>query len=220
MKIIAINGSPRKGKNTASMCESFLSGAASVSTQIETELINLSDLHFSGCISCFGCKLKKSGSYGKCIVRDNLSPVLEQVSTADGIAFASPIYLDDVTGMMRCFFERLLFPFTSYEMGHKKIAPKRMPTAMIYTMNVTKEDMMRRGYDVSLSYIESKIAAILSKPELIYSFNTYQFDDYSKYKVEIFSQEEKAEHRRLLLPLERRNAFDAGRRMAEQALGQ
>lgn len=217
MKIIAVNGSPRKGKNTAVMCESFLAGAASVGPEVETELINLSDLNFKGCISCFGCKRKDGGTYGKCIVRDDLYPVLEKISMADAIAFGSPVYFGDVTGMMRCFFERLLFPFSSYEKDYRKIAPKRMPIAMIYTMNVTEDDMKLSGYDIQFSFIESKIAAIFSKPETLYAFNTYQFSDYSKYVSEGFSEEEKAEHKRVQFPIDCQNAFDAGKRMAELA---
>ena len=58
MKIIAINGSPRKKANTATMCNKFLEGAKSVSSDVETEIINLFDLNYKGCISCFGCKRK------------------------------------------------------------------------------------------------------------------------------------------------------------------
>ena len=54
MKIMAFNGSPRKKKwNTVTLLKSALEGAASVGA--ETELVQLYDLDFSGCISCFSC---------------------------------------------------------------------------------------------------------------------------------------------------------------------
>ena len=58
MKIIAINGSPRKNFNTAKIIASVCEGAKSKGA--ETEIINLYDLDkYTGCISCFGCKLGK-----------------------------------------------------------------------------------------------------------------------------------------------------------------
>ena len=54
MKAIAINGSPRKDWNTATLLKKSLEGAASVGA--ETELINLYFLSFKGCYSCFACK--------------------------------------------------------------------------------------------------------------------------------------------------------------------
>lgn len=216
MKIVAVNGSPRKKNNTASMCESFLAGAASVGPQVETEMIHLSDLNFKGCISCFGCKLKEGGTYGKCVLKDDLHPILEKVSMADGVVFGSPIYFGDITGQLRCFFERLLFPYFTYEEGYKKIAPKKMPTAMIYTMNVTQEFMKKFRYDSQLYRMENTIGDVFSKPELLYAFNTFQFNDYEKYKVDVFSADEKAEYRRIHFPMDGQNAFETGKRMALQ----
>ena len=55
MKVMAFNGSPRKEKwNTATLLNSALQGAQS--TGAEIELVQLYDLKFSGCISCFSCK--------------------------------------------------------------------------------------------------------------------------------------------------------------------
>ena len=95
MKVYAINGSPRKNWNTAMMLEHALAGAASQGA--ETELINLYDLNFKGCISCFACKLKGGKSYGKCTVKDGLTPVLEKLAQADAFILGSTISgrLDD-----------------------------------------------------------------------------------------------------------------------------
>ena len=76
--------------------------------------------------------------------------------------------------------------------------------------------MKKFGYDVRLSNMESIIASIFRKPEIIYAFNTYQFSDYNKYKMEIFSEKEKAEHKRIQFPIDCQNAFEAGKRMVTQ----
>ncbi|MBR7046820.1 MAG: flavodoxin family protein [Campylobacter sp.] len=53
-KVIIINASPRKNFNTAEVLKSSEKGAQSVGAQ--TEFINLGDVDFKGCISCFVCK--------------------------------------------------------------------------------------------------------------------------------------------------------------------
>jgi multimeric flavodoxin WrbA len=64
MKVLALNGSPRKNWNTSIVLNHALEGAAFKGA--ETELINLYDYNYQGCISCFACKLKGGKSYGKC----------------------------------------------------------------------------------------------------------------------------------------------------------
>lgn len=62
MKIMAINGSPRKNWNTAKILQSAMKGAEAAGA--ETELVNLYDLSFCGCKSCFACKIKNSKTGG------------------------------------------------------------------------------------------------------------------------------------------------------------
>ena len=54
MKILAVNGSPRKNWNTATLLGKALEGATSQGA--ETEFDHLYDLNFKGCQSCFSCK--------------------------------------------------------------------------------------------------------------------------------------------------------------------
>lgn len=99
MNIVIINGSPRKDGNTALMCQAFADGAISQRHDATVETVNLYEAEFKGCRSCFACKLKDAPSYGKCAVKDNLSPILEKALKADILVLASPIYLMDVSGV-------------------------------------------------------------------------------------------------------------------------
>lgn len=212
MKVYAINGSPRKNKNTATLLQKALDGVkeSAKDKEIETEIINLYDLNYTGCKSCFACKRLGGASYGKCAIKDDIYEVLEKLSQADGIIFGSPIYLSNITGQLQSFLERLLFPYLVYDENYSTIAPKKMPTAFIYTMNVQEELMDKIGYPSTFNKIESSLERILTKPLVMYSNNTYQFDDYSKYKSNAFSEEEKAEHRRTQFPLDCQKAFELG----------
>ena len=212
MKVYAINGSPRKNKNTAILLQKALDGVieSAKDKEIETEIINLYDLNYTGCKSCFACKRLESKNYGKCAVKDDLQEVLEKVSQADGIIFGSPIYFSTITGQLQSFLERLLFPYLVYDKNYSSIAPKKMPTALIYTMNAPEEVMNQIGYLKTFNNIESSIEHIFTKPLVMYSNNTYQFDDYSKYKYNAFSEEAKAEHRKIQFPLDCQKAFELG----------
>jgi multimeric flavodoxin WrbA len=116
VKVLAINGSPRKRWNTATLLNNVLEGAASQGA--ETELIHLYDLDYKGCRSCFSCKLIGGKSYGRCATKDDLTPVLEKIQLVDALILGSPIYFGEVTGAMRSFLERLLFPNTVYDENH------------------------------------------------------------------------------------------------------
>ena len=73
-KIYGINGSPRrKNWNTYSLLESALKGAESVGA--ETELINLYDYTYKGCISCLACKRKNNQTNGMCAYKDDFTHI-------------------------------------------------------------------------------------------------------------------------------------------------
>jgi multimeric flavodoxin WrbA len=139
MKVIAINGSPRKKWNTATLLEKALEGSASQGA--ETELIHLYDLDYKGCTSCFACKLKGGKSYGKCAMNDGLTPVLARLADADAFLLGSPIYFGTVTGEMRSLMERLLFQYLIYTRPPGSLFGRKIPTVFIYTMNVSEEIM-------------------------------------------------------------------------------
>ena len=139
MKAIAINGSPRKGWNTATLLRKALVGAKK--NGVETEFVHLYGLAYKGCISCFACKKIGGKSYGRCAVRDELTPVLARAAEADILILGSPVYFHTETGEMRSFMERLLFPYLTYTPGYASIFPGKVLTGLVYTMNVTENAM-------------------------------------------------------------------------------
>lgn len=215
MKIYAINGSPRKDKNTASLLTKALEGvkASSPNEEIETEIIDLYDLNYSGCKSCFACKRLGGKSYGKCAIKDDLYDVFEKLADADGIIFGSPIYFGTISAQMHGFLERLIFQYLTYDKNYTMIAPKKMPTAFIYTMNAPKEYAESTDSLSKINTFELTLELAFKKPALMYSFNTYQFDDYSKYETSGFSEEAKRIQRETQFPLDLEEAFNLGKNL-------
>lgn len=212
MKVIAINGSPRKNKNTATLLTKALEGAATRGAQ--TELIHLYDQNYKGCISCFACKLKNSKSYGKCALKDDLAPILEKISNADAIIFGSPIYLHSITGAMRSFLERLLFQYLAYDINHSSMFTRKIPAGFIYTMNVTS-DQFKAGYENELKSLEVYIEKTFGSFESLIVNDTYQFDDYSKYVAPLFDETKKKLVKETQFPKDCKSAFDMGIRFVD-----
>ena len=212
MKLMAINGSPRKKWNTATLLAKALEGAASQGA--ETELVHLYDSTFKGCISCFACKTKDGRSYGRCAVRDELAPLYARIEKADGLILGSPIYLGDVTGQMRSFLERLVFPYLVYSNDPQTLFPRRIPVAFIYAMGAPEEMARQMGYDRLFSRNEMIMQRIFGPTQSLMSYDTLQFDDYSKVVAPRFDATAKAERRRTVFPEDCRKAFDMGVRLA------
>ena len=193
MKVIAFNGSPRKTWNTATLLNKALEGAASQGA--ETELIHLYDLNYTGCSSCFACKLKGGKSYGKCAVNDELTSILVHLEEADAIILGSPNYIGTPTAMMKAFLERLIYPYVVYDSNMSSLCKKSIPTGFIYTMSSTNAWMKEMGYDQTVKFIEKVMKLIFGSAETLMVNDTYQFDDYSKYVATRFDPAAKAETR-------------------------
>jgi multimeric flavodoxin WrbA len=212
MHVIAFNGSPRKKWNTATLLEKALEGAASQGA--ETELVHLYDLQYTGCKSCFACKTKGGKSYGRCASRDDLTPVLAQVERADAIILGSPIYYGTVSGEMKSFIERLVFPYWTYTDPPQSLFPKRIPAGMIYTMNVTEEQMSDYNYGTHFAVNERVLRIVFGSSESLFSCDTYQFDDYSAVVATRFDPKKKAERRAHVFSRDCEKAFAIGVRFA------
>ena len=214
MKVIAINGGPRKSWNTATLLNKALEGAASLGA--ETEIVHLYDLNYKGCTSCFACKLKGGKSYGKCAIQDDLAPVLKKVEDADAIVFGSPIYFGSITGEMRSLLERLMFQYLVYDKERTILLNKKIQTGFIYTMNVN-QNQFEAMYEQKLKENENLLKRFFGASESLFSTNTYQFDDYSKYVATLFNEEEKAKRKIEEFPKDCAKAFDMGARLVKQA---
>jgi len=214
MKVIAFNGSPRKKWNTATLLNKALEGATSQGA--DTELIHLYDLNFRGCLSCFACKTKGGKSYGKCAARDDLTPILKKVEETDAIILGSPIYFGTVSGEMRSFMERLVFPFWTYTDPPRSLFPKRINVGVIYTMNATPEWLQKLGVERHLRFNENVLKMTFGNLESVYCFDTYQFEDYSKVVADRFDGTKKAKRREEVFPKDCQKAFEMGIRLTQK----
>lgn len=116
MKVLLINGSPRKEGNTFTA----LSEVAKTLTEngVETEIIQLGNRPIRGCIACYKCRESEEGN---CIFLDEpYNQIRTKLATADGLIIGSPVYFAGPNGSLCALLDRLFF--TSRELMEYKPA--------------------------------------------------------------------------------------------------
>lgn len=105
MKVLAVNGSPRKDGNTAVLIEAVL--AALEKEGIETESVQLGGKKIHGCRACMKCFENKDQH---CSMDDDvLNGILDKMIEADGIIIGSPTYFANVSSEVKALIDRAGF---------------------------------------------------------------------------------------------------------------
>ncbi len=102
LKVVALNGSARKGGNTAILLRYVMKELEKEG--IETELIELSGQKIHGCLSCRKCSVKKNH---RCSQTDDIgNACIAKMEAADGILLGSPTYVADVSPEIKALIDR------------------------------------------------------------------------------------------------------------------
>ena len=104
MKITVFNGSPRgENGNTHVMTAEFLNGAKEAGAEVEN--IFLVKKEIKHCLGCFQCW---TATPGQCVIKDDMPELILKFISSDIVVFATPLYVDNVTGIMKDFMDRLV----------------------------------------------------------------------------------------------------------------
>ncbi len=104
MKVLVIMGSPQKG-NTYRACEEFKENVQK-ECAADFEYIWLKDIDMRPCRGCYVCF---QNGEGKCPHQDDINSIVRKMDEADGVVFASPVYSNNVSGLMKSFIDRLSY---------------------------------------------------------------------------------------------------------------
>ena len=97
------------------------------------------------------------------------------------------------------------------------IRDKVIPTGLIYTMNCPSDMMEQWNYPAILSDTAATMEQIMGHNELLYICNTYQFNDYSRYEMNLFKEEDKRKYRDEHFEEDLKKAYQLGVRLGEKA---
>jgi len=211
-KIVAINASPRVSWNTGTLVREAAKGAQAAGAEVEIfDLYKLDK--FTGCVSCFGCKLPQH--QGTCICKDGLTPVLEAIRGADGLIIGTPNYLGDVSSAFRTLYERLVFPSVTYKIERQSYTERLIPVLFIMTSGCPEALYAQVGYDKMLEKYQKSLNGAVGSTKIMICSDTLQVDDYSKYEWTMFDPEAKKERHEKVFPDDMKKAFALGTEMTE-----
>lgn len=101
MKVVAFNGSPRRGGNTEQMIEKVFDVLQAEG--IECERVDIAREPLRGCTACYGCVKNKE----RCVLPDQFNDWFEKAKAADAILIGSPTYFANVSAETKAFLDRL-----------------------------------------------------------------------------------------------------------------
>lgn len=106
MKVLLINGSPRKEGNTFTALSEIAKQLAK--QEIDSEIVWIGNKPVRGCIACGKCK--ENGD-NRCVFGDQdlCNEVIAKMGESDALVLGSPVYYGQPTGQLLCLQQRLLY---------------------------------------------------------------------------------------------------------------
>jgi len=137
MKILAIDGSPRKDGNTEKLVRQVLDGASAAGAS--TRFIKLADLQIAYCKGCGSCR-----ATGECVMKDDMDQLMDAIQDNSAIIVGSPIYAWQVSGTTKVFMDRLCRLLTP-EYKSRLNGPKKIGFA--YTQGNPDPNLFKTYFD-------------------------------------------------------------------------
>ena len=129
MKVIALQGSPRKKGNTARVLEWIEEELISSNHEIEIIYLNSKNIH--GCLACGKCK-DLPDEIG-CVQKDDAIEILEKMVKANLVIFASPLYFWGVTAQLKAIIDRTYSLYVNYHQPDHSSQVEGQPQALLST---------------------------------------------------------------------------------------
>ncbi len=115
MRVLVVNGAPRRSGYTRELLDLFLKGVEKAGGELD--LIDLREVDIRPCLGCYGCWNPKRS--GECVQNDDMSSLRKRYSISDTVVFATPLYFYSFSARLKTFIERLM-PLTKPELKLSK----------------------------------------------------------------------------------------------------
>ncbi len=124
MKILALQGSPRKNGNTAVLMNRYLEGVMDSDKDAEITTVFLQEKDISGCTACDACR---KINIGQCAIKDDMQELYPLFCQADLVIYATPVYWWSVSAQLKAFMDRC------YALGSVENSFKNKRAALLMT---------------------------------------------------------------------------------------
>jgi len=116
MNLLAIVGSPRKGKATDTLVDRAIDGALLGDPDLNVKKITLADHEIKFCTNCLACRDSKTNEpYAKCTLRDDMDSIYQDLLDSDLVILGTPVHMGYATAIMMSFLERICWTFAKPE---------------------------------------------------------------------------------------------------------
>jgi len=116
MNLLAIVGSPRKGKATDTLVDRAVEGAVLADPDLNVKKIHLYDHNIKFCTNCLTCRDSQTDEpYASCTLRDDMDQIYQDVFDSDVLIFGTPVHMGYATAIMMSFLERICWTFAKPE---------------------------------------------------------------------------------------------------------
>jgi multimeric flavodoxin WrbA len=171
VKITIYYGSIHKKRgNTYVIINEFAEGAKEAGAEVEVVL--LAEKEIKNCLACLKCWTKTPG---RCVLEDDMAELLKKFMKSDVAVMATPVYVHNVTGIMKTFLDRMT-PITD---------PHLLKMENGYTGHFKRYDEYPKfGVIATGGFPEQKCCEFVSQ-----YFNRVAVDLYSEVLFEIYKGE-------------------------------
>ena len=116
MNLLAIVGSPRKGKATDTLVDKAIDGFSAACPDGHVTKIHLIDLNIQFCRNCLVCRDSATDApVAECTIHDDMDHVREEVLRSEALILGTPVHMGYATAVMMTFLERICWTFAKPE---------------------------------------------------------------------------------------------------------
>ena len=116
MNLVAIMGSPRKGKATDILVDKAIEGAIHSNPGLVVNKFALTDYDLKYCTNCLVCRDRQTDEpFSPCSIRDDMDQIYEQLLLSDLLIMGTPLHMGSTTALMMIFLERICWTFAKPE---------------------------------------------------------------------------------------------------------
>jgi len=145
MKVISVLGSPRKEGTSSRIAQAFTDTMKKKGVEVERFYLNR--MTYKGCQGCEKCHTKQD----KCILKDDLTPVLNAMRSSDVAVFSSPVYYGDTSGQFKSFIDRT-WSQVAVDYENENPYTSRLPEGKTAVFILTQGDVEAKHEDVIERY--------------------------------------------------------------------
>ena len=143
MKVIAFNGSPRKGGNTQTLLAEAVRGAREQGAEVT--VYDLNWMNIKPCQNCGSCD-----KTGQCVMLDDMQTIHQDIRTMDRIIVASPIFFFGLSAQTKAMVDRCQAFWSMKYVENKPIPPgPHGRKGLLLLVGGMKKDEKNPGFECS-----------------------------------------------------------------------